>query len=132
MGCAEDTVVVKNIYYMMAYAFRAIDVADFQRLEVEPFDNVLDLLAAILAVGLDSQRRRGFEREYQAREEDVLRVAGRIDLGKTMRLRLKQRQDLHCAFDERTENTYKNQILKTTAFHLMRSSDVAPERKREL
>lgn len=132
MGCAEDAVVVKNIYYMMAYAFRAIDVADFQRLEVEPLDNVLDLLAAILAVGLDSQRRRGFEREYQAREEDLLRVAGRIDLGKTMRLRLKQRQDLHCAFDERTENTYKNQILKTTAFHLMRSSDVAPERKREL
>lgn len=132
MNCAEDTIVIKNVYYMMAYAFRAIDIADFKRIEVESFDNVLDLLAAILAAGLDAQRRRGFEREYQEHEEDLLRVAGRIDLDKTMRSRLRQRQDLHCVYDERTEDTYKNQILKTTAFYLLRSPDVAPGRKRDL
>ena len=51
MSRAEDTVVIKNIYYMMAYAFKAIDISDFKRLEVESFGNVLDLLAAILAAG---------------------------------------------------------------------------------
>ena len=132
MSRAEDTIVVKNIYYMMAYAFRAIDIADFRRLEVESFDNVLDLLAAILAAGLDAQRRRGFEREYQDHEGDLLHVAGRIDLDKTMRLRLQRRQDLYCVFDKRTEDTHKNQILKTTAFYLLHSSSVAPKRKRDL
>ena len=51
MSRAEDTVVIKNIYYMMAYAFKAIGIVDFKRLEVESFGNVLDLLAAILTAG---------------------------------------------------------------------------------
>lgn len=132
MSRAEDTVVIKNIYYMMAYAFKAIDIADFKRLEVESFGNVLDLLAAILAAGLDAQRRRGFEREYQPREEDLMRMRGRIDIADTMRLRMRQRQDLHCVFDERTEDTYKNQVLKTTALYLLRASEVDARRKRDL
>ena len=132
MSCAEDTVVIKNIYYMMAYAFKAIDIADFKRLEVESFGNVLDLLAAILAAGLDAQRRRGLEREYQPREEDLMRVRGRIDIADTMRLRMRQRQDLHCVFDERTEDTYKNQVLKTTALYLLRAPEVDAQRKRDL
>ena len=132
MSRAEDTVVIKNIYYMMAYAFKAIDIADFKRLEIESFDNVLDLLAAILAAGLDAQRRRGFEREYQPREEALMRMRGRIDIAETMRLRIRQRQDLRCVFDERTEDTYKNQVLKTTAFYLLRASGVDDCRKRDL
>lgn len=132
MSRAEDAVVVKNIYYMMAYAFRAIDIADFKRLEVESFGNVLDLLAAILAAGLDAQRRRGFEREYQLREEDLMRVRGRIGMTETMRLRMRQRRDLHCVFDERTEDTYKNRVLRTTALYLLRAPEVDTSRKRDL
>lgn len=132
MSRAEDTVVIKNIYYMMAYAFKAIDIADFKRLEVESFGNVLDLLAAILAAGLDAQRRRGFEREYQPREEDLMRVRGRIDIAETMRLRMRRRQDLHCVFDERTEDTYKNRVLRTTALYLLRAPEVDASRKRDL
>ena len=132
MSRAEDTVVIKNIYYMMAYAFKAIDVADFKRLEVESFGNVLDLLAAILAAGLDAQRRRGFEREYQPREEDLMRVRGRIGIAETMRLRMRRRQDLHCVFDERTEDTYKNRVLRTTALYLLRAPEVDASRKRDL
>lgn len=132
MSRAEDAVVVKNIYYMMAYAFRAIDIADFKRLEVESFGNVLDLLAAILAAGLDAQRRRGFEREYQLREEDLMRVRGRIGMTETMRLRMRQRRELHCVFDERTEDTYKNRVLRTTALYLLRAPEVDTSRKRDL
>lgn len=132
MSRAEDTVVIKNIYYMMVYAFQAIDLADYKKVETETFDNTLDLLAAILAAGLGVQLRRGFEREYRACEEDCIRVRGLIDMDLTMRLRLRQRQEVHCVYDERTEDTYKNQVLKTTALFLLRASEVAPERKRDL
>ncbi len=129
---AEDNVVVRNIYYMMAYAFRVLDVDDFARLKMEPFENMADLLAAILTIGISSQRRRGFEHDYNAREENLMGVRGRIDVRGTARLRAQQRNDVACEFDEFTEDTYKNRILKTCAGLLVRSGEVPKERRHDL
>ncbi|HJF65650.1 MAG TPA: hypothetical protein K8U77_06000 [Slackia equolifaciens] len=131
-GRAEDAVLIKNIYYMMAYAFRALEIPDFCRMQTEPFDTLHDLLAAILVAGINAQRRRGFEREYESRNEAMQRVVGHIDMRETVRLSIRQRQEVHCVFDELAENTYKNQVLKTAAWHLLASKDVRPERKRAL
>lgn len=100
--------------------------------DAERFDNVLDLLAAVLAAGLSFQRRRGFEREYVTRSEDGARIVGRIDAEGTMRLRARQSQYVRCIFDEREEDTYKNRVLKTTAHYLLKSDDVGEARKRDL
>lgn len=132
MSRAEDTVVIKNIYYMIAYAFRAVSLAEVRSLEAELFDNVLDLLAAVLAAGLSFQRRRGFEREYLSRSDEGTRIVGRIDTVGTMRLRARRSQRVRCVFDEREEDTYKNRVLKTTAFYLLKSDDVGEARKRDL
>ena len=129
---AEDNVVVRNIYYMMAYAFRALDVDDYARLKTEPFENMADLIAAILIIGISSQRRRGFEHDYSAREEDLMGVRGRIDVRGTARLRSQQRNEVACEYDEFTEDTYKNRILKTCAGLLVRRSEVPEVRRREL
>ena len=129
---AEDNVVVRNIYYMMAYAFRALDVDDYARLKTEPFENMADLMAAILTIGISSQRRRGFEHDYNAREEDLMGVRGRIDVRGTARLRSQQRNEVACEYDEFTEDTYKNRILKTCAGLLVRRSEVPEARRREL
>ena len=45
---AEDTVVIRNIYYMMAYAFRALSLVEYRKLALESFEHLDDLLAAIL------------------------------------------------------------------------------------
>lgn len=129
---AEDNVVIRNIYYMMAYAFRALDVDDYARLKTESFENVADLLAAILTIGIASQRRRGFEHDYNDREESLMGVRGRIDVRGTARLRAQQRADVACVFDEFTEDTYKNRVLKTCAGLLVRCGDVPKERRRDL
>ena len=129
---AEDNVVVRNVYYMMAYAFRTLDVDDFERLKTEPVDNLADLLAAILTIGISSQRRRGFEHDYNAREEDLLGVRGRIDIRGTARLRAQDRLDVACEYDEFTEDTYKNRVLKTCAGLLVRDAEVPDSRRREL
>ena len=129
---AEDSVVVKNIYYMMAYAFRTLDIKDFERLKTEPFENLADLLAAILTIGIASQRRRGFEHDYSAFEEKMLGVKGRIDMRGTIKLRAQQSAEIACEFDEYTEDTYKNRILKTCANLLLRDKDLPEERRRAL
>ena len=63
------TVLVKNVYHLMSYAFDAVDVKEYRTLETEDFSGMDDLLAAILLLGIESQRRRGLERDYQPVEE---------------------------------------------------------------
>ena len=81
-----STVLLKNVYYMLAYAFKALETGEHRRLAAEDFEHVHDMLAAILAGGLDNRRRRGFERDYQPFTEDLTVVRGRIDSAATMRL----------------------------------------------
>lgn len=129
---AADNVVIRNIYYMMAYAFRAIDLKEYECLKTEPFDEVDDLLAAILAIGMAAQQRRGYERGYLPEEDDLFGVRGRIDLRQTARNEMARRQKAHCVYDEFTEDTHKNRILKATARILATSPNVAPARRRDL
>ena len=131
-GTAEDNVVVRNVYYMMAYAFRTLDMEEYERLGTEDFDNLADLLAAILTIGISAQRRRGFERGYNVVEEDILGVRGRIDMRGTARIRAAQGNEVACVYDEFTEDTYKNRVLKTCAGILLRNPDVPVERRRGL
>ena len=127
-----STVLLKNVYYMLAYAFKALETGEHRRLAAEDFEHVHDMLAAILAGGLDNQRRRGFERDYQPFTEDLSVVRGRIDPVATMRLRARRRSLVHCGYDERTENTLMNRLLKTAALRLILHGDIAPARRARL
>lgn len=104
---AADSVVIRNIYYMMAYAFRALDVKEYARLGAESFESFADLMAAVLTIGMATQRRRGFEREYEEQREALHAVKGRIDVRGTMRLRAQLRSEVACTYDELTADTYK-------------------------
>lgn len=132
MSTAEDSVVIKNIYYMMAYAFRALDVKEYAQVELESFGSFADLMAAVLTIGIAAQRRRGFERDYEELHDDLHTVKGYIDVRGTMRLRAQRRSKVACAYDELTSDTYKNRILKTCAEMLVGRDDVDPRRRRDL
>ena len=129
---ASDNVVIRNIYYMMAYAFRAIDLKEYERLKTEDFEEVDDLLAAILSIGMATQRRRGYERGYRPEEDDLAGIRGRIDFGQTARNEMARSPKVHCVYDEFTEDTQKNRILKATARILVSSPNVASTRRRDL
>ena len=120
------------MYYLMSYAFKAIDIREFKKLGSENFSNMDDLLAEILLIGVESQRRRGFEREYQPVEESGWRIKGRIDLRRTMRLALSGKQEAHFVYDDYNANTPLNRILKTGIFTLLKSDDVDDTRRKRL
>ncbi|MDF7641047.1 hypothetical protein PT279_05515 [Bifidobacterium sp. ESL0784] len=128
----EDNVVIKNIYYMMTYAFKALRLNDYRRLATEDFDHIDDLLAAILAIAIGAQRRRGFEREYLPIHENLHTVRGHIDMTATARLQMAGYNGLACVYDDFSEDTYKNRVLKTTALLLIGRKDVDAVRKTDL
>jgi 5-methylcytosine-specific restriction enzyme subunit McrC len=129
---AEDSIIVRNIYYMMAYAFKALDIESFARLKTENFDNIADLMAAILSIGISLQLKRGIEKEYMETDDHLHGIKGRVDMRGTARLAIQQRAEVSCQFDEFGPNTYKNRILKTSAMILLRHPDVNHLRRRDL
>ena len=43
---AEESVVIRNIYYMMAYAYRALSVGEYTKLASEKFESANDFPSA--------------------------------------------------------------------------------------
>lgn len=55
---------IKNIYYMLSYAFQILNEQGYKQILIEEFDNVAELCAALLSKGVASQIKRGLSREY--------------------------------------------------------------------
>lgn len=129
---AREHVFIKNVYYMLAYAFSALKQAAFASLATETFDNIHDLYAAILAKGIALQVKQGLYREYVNRVEPLPVVRGKIDMPGTVRERLAGHRAISCEYDELSEDNPYNRILKSAAMLLFRQPDVNPQRKAEL
>ena len=78
---------VKNIYYMLGYAFSALRSRGFADLATEDFENADDLLAAILTRGLSQQVKRGLKREYLEQEQILSSPRGKIDVSASIKAR---------------------------------------------
>lgn len=125
-------VFIKNIYYMLSYAFTALHQENFEDIAKEEFDNIHNLFASILAKGIGLQLKQGLYREYQNFTEDLAVMRGKIDIPGTVRNKVEHKQVLTCEYDELTENNQLNQILKTTVMILLRHANVETTYKDEL
>ena len=128
----DKSIFIKNIYYMLSYAFTNLQQDEYDNVETEKFDNLHNLFAAILAKGISKQVKCGLYREYINCKEDLTTMRGKIDLSSTMQNLIAGRRILTCEYDELSENNYLNQILKTTAIILLRHANVKDEYKNAL
>lgn len=125
-------IVVKNVYYMLAYAFHTLNAREYEQIGTEDFDHVHDLFAAILAKGIAWQLKQGLYREYVVHTDDLSTLRGKIDLPGSIRLRVAKKRRLTCQFDVLSENNLLNQILKATSRLLIHHGRVKPENRAAL
>ncbi len=128
----DKGIFIKNIYYMLTYAFQVLKQTNYDSVAAEDFDDVQDLFAAILAKGVAQQVKQGLYREYITKDESLTVMRGKLDMPQTIRNRVQHKQELDCEFDELSENNLLNQILKTTMHYLMRDKDVKAAQKHAL
>lgn len=121
----DKSIFIKNIYYMLSYAFQTLRPEEYDDVETEDFDNIHNLFAAVLSKGIGKQLKRGLYREYVAHNEDLTALRGKIDMQGTIRRRLARSRELSCEYDELSENNLLNQILKTTSMILLRHGEVS-------
>ena len=122
---------IRNIFYMLSYAFQVLNEQGYKNIATEEFDNVGDLCAAILIKGVSRQLKQGLEREYIEHTEQLSALRGRIDNTESIKTRSILKRQMVCTYDEFSTNSYMNRIIRTTMELLIRS-DISKSRKKEL
>lgn len=128
----NKSVFIKNIYYMLSYAFTALKQKEYENIAAEEFENIHNLFAEILLKGIGRQIKHGFYREYISRKEELSSLKGKIDMRGTIDNKLSRKKTAVCEYDEFSENNLFNQILKTTVMLLIRHKGVDSARKDNL
>lgn len=128
----NKTILIKNIYYMLSYAFTPLTQGGYENVEKEEFENIHNLFAAILAKGISRQLKQGLYREYVLCTESLATLRGKIDINGTVRNKLAKQKMISCEFDELSGNNLLNQIIKITVMLLLRQKNVSPNYKSDL
>ena len=126
---SDKGILIKNIYYMLTYAFQSLRQSNYDLVAAEVFENIHDMFAAILGKGVASQLKQGLYREYILQEEELSVLRGKLNIQGTIRNKIQHKQKLSCEYDELSENNLLNQILKTTMQVLVRQKTVKQEHK---
>lgn len=115
----DKGILIKNIYWMLAYAFQVLRQDNYSDVLTQDFKEVKDLFAALLSRGISQQVKQGLYKEYVDRQEVLPVLKGKLDIRGTIRERMSQSMNLSCEFDDLTHDNIYNRILKTAALILV-------------
>ena len=125
---------IRNIYYLLCFAWRELETAGPLGLEPDDAENapVQDLLARLLLASTRVVLRRGLIREYLPQEDILRMVRGKIRIPDTIRRTLLSAGLLACEYDEFLPDTLTNQIIKATLRLLSRAEGVNESHRHQL
>lgn len=128
----KSTILIHNIYYMLSYAFQELRKNNYEHIDGEDFEHIMNLYAEILYCGVSEQLKKGLYKEYVDKCETLSSFRGRLDINGTIRNLVQHRHKIDCEFDEFSVNNQYNRILKSVILLLIRKSDVDRKRKSQL
>lgn len=125
-------IAIKNLFYLLLYAWDAFDEGQMTAVDAEPETDLLNLLAGVLCRGVDHLARRGIDRGYRSPKEEIPGIRGKLDLSDTIKSNLLSRARTVCSFDELSPDVLHNQIIKATLRHLLLSETLAAKLREPL
>lgn len=125
---------ILNIYYLLCYAWNHVQEQDTTRLQFQPHHTALDLLGKVLAGGVNHLLRRGLDRGYLERREDLAGIRGKLAVSETAKRVLKARARAACDFEELSPDILRNRILQASLRRLLSRGgiDLSPDVRKEV
>ena len=112
---------ILNVYYLLCYAWDAIQHQDTKvRSDAGKLESVQDLLGKVLANGANRLVRRGIDRGYVERREDLAGIRGKLAVSETAKRALRARGRAACDFEELSVDILPNRILRASLDSLRR------------
>ncbi len=111
---------ILNVYYLLCYAWGRVQERDTRRLAtLGGLSTVQDLLGKVLAGGVFHLFRRGIDRGYVERREDLVGIRGKLAVSETAKRALRARGRAACDFEELSVDTPPNRIMRTSLHGLL-------------
>lgn len=132
MGKDKTPIPIKNLFYMLCYAWNVLAIKDDIKVGSDDFDDAYNLLGRIFSYGLGKLIRSGFHRSYIEETDELATVRGKIQLQETINASSLQRKHLVCSYDEYSKDDVFNRILKYTAVKLVKNPSIKSTTKKEL
>ena len=123
---------IKNIYYMLCYAWDIVDKIDNIEFGDEKFEDIYNIMAKILSIFLNSLIKRGFYKNYIVIEEDLSMLKGKIDFSKSIKTNIINQKRLICKYDILSIDILFNQIIKATLNKLINYKNIDEKLKDKL
>ena len=123
---------IKNIYYMLYYAWNKLDEAEIVDVENIDTKEIIDLFAKVLIGGMTHILKRGFDRGYIEIIESTQKLSGKIDFSASVKRNLIRKTRLVCIHDIFSYNVLHNKILKTTIENVLKVKELDEEISDEL
>lgn len=132
MSDFHSPIPIKNIFYMLCYAWDVLAIKDDISVGGDDYDNAYDLLARVFSFGLGKLIRSGFHRSYIEQTEELSSLRGKILLQNSISQNTMRHKKLVCSYDEYSTNDIFNQILKYTIDSILRNPNVSKITKQEI
>lgn len=126
----NNKIPIRNIYYMLSYAYQTLNLSEYKQIGTEKFENVKELYAEILSIGIPVLIRGGLSKDYISVEETSNVIKGKIDINSTIKKNTLVNKKVAVVYDEFSENTLLNQIIKATLIYLSRSNKISQKIRR--
>ena len=111
---------ILNVYYLLCYAWGRVQDRDVARLSaLNHLWAVQDLLGKVLARGVNHLVRRGIDRGYVERREDLAGIRGKLAMSEMAKRAVRARGRATCDFEELSVNILSNRILRTSLHRLL-------------
>jgi 5-methylcytosine-specific restriction enzyme subunit McrC len=121
----NNNIPIRNIYYMLSYAYQTLNLSEYKQIGTENFENVKELYAKILAIGIPVLIRGGLSKDYISVEETSNVIKGKIDINPTINKNALVIKKVAVVYDEFSVNILLNQIIKATLVYLSRSNKIS-------
>ena len=120
---------IKNIYWMLAYALNNLNALEVEKINKEEFENIYELFCVMLTQELSKLIKKGLYKEYITKEEELSNLRGKILIEESVKINSSIKTKMVCEYDEYSENSYLNKVIKTSANYLLKSGKIKDKLK---
>ncbi len=123
---------VQNIYYLLSYAWDKLEEADTLSVDIDDYEDMLNLLTRVLINGSHHLLKRGLHADYLAITTVYDGIKGKLSLADSIKQNVLNNGKAICTYDEFKTDTLPNQIIKHTIYKLIRTLGLAKTLKKDL
>ena len=119
MEQVEQYIPIKNLYYLLCYAWELADQRDKIKVDAEDCTSYPDLFAKLLVAGCTVLFKRGLHREYISHHDCIIGIKGKWNISESIKTPKYRMGLMDCTFDEYSDDILLNQIIYASLRRLL-------------